>query len=138
MVKDDVSGLSNLGSRKTEYKYDDPVKEILETFPNQYPQRKYVIKFVFPEFTSLCPKTGQPDFGKISIDYVPDEKCLETKSLKLYFFAFRTHGSFMETIVNKILEDCVAVCSPIHMVVRGEFNSRGGVAITVEATHSKE
>ena len=138
MVKDDVSGLSSLGSKETKYKYEGPDVDILETFPNKYLERDYVVEFVFPEFTSLCPKTGQPDFGKITVNYTPDEKCLETKSLKLYFFAFRSHGSFMETIVNKVLEDCVAVCSPRYMTVIGEFNSRGGVAITVEATYFKE
>jgi len=136
--KDDVSKLTQLGSNKgTNYKYENPSVEILETFSNRNPHRDYVVEFVFPEFTSLCPKTGQPDFAEIVIHYIPDEKCVESKSLKLYFFAYRNFGSFMETITNKILEDLVAVCGPRWMKVQGNFNARGGVIINVTAEYKK-
>jgi len=137
-MSDDVSGLAQLGSRSTEYRYSEPSTEILETFPNKYPGREYRIELTFPEFTSLCPKTGQPDFAEIRIVYTPSEKCIESKSLKLYFFAFRNHGSFMETITNKILEDIVSVCQPKWCRVIGSFASRGGVRIDVVAEHTNE
>jgi 7-cyano-7-deazaguanine reductase len=136
-MKDDVSGLTQLGSRKTEYKYEGPSSDILETFPNKYQEREYFVNLEFGEFTSVCPKTGQPDFATIRIFYVPDKLCVETKSLKLYFFAFRSHGSFMETIVNTILEDFVKVCDPIRCDVVGEFASRGGISLVVQASHEK-
>ena len=134
-MKDKVEHLQQLGSKRTDYKYDAPSMEILETFPNRYPKRDYNIQFVFPEFTSLCPKTGQPDFATIEINYVPKGLCIESKSLKMYFFAYRTYGSFMETITNKILEDLVAVCSPKWMSVQGKFNARGGTVINVTAKY---
>lgn len=138
MPKDDVSSLSKLGDHKTKYVYDGPCPELLETFPNKFPHRDYVTDFVFSEFTSLCPKTGQPDFATITIRYVPDEKCIETKSLKLYYLSYRQVGSFMETIVNTILEDCVAACAPRHMSVVGRFNARGGTCINVQADYHKQ
>jgi 7-cyano-7-deazaguanine reductase len=137
-MKDDTSSLSQLGSKRTDYVYENPIPEILETFPNKYPDNDYEVVFTFPEFTSLCPKTGQPDFAEIIIKYVPDKLCIETKSLKLYFFAFRNCGSFMETITNKILNDCVSVCSPRRMQVTGEFRTRGGIQLTVDAFYLKE
>lgn len=130
-------GLKQLGVVKTDYEYSSPSIEILETFINRYPGRDYIVQFQFPEFTSLCPKTGQPDFACIGIDYVPNELCIESKSLKLYFFAFRSYGSFMETITNKILEDLVVVCSPKWMEVRGMFNARGGIVINVSARYDQ-
>lgn len=136
MKRDDTSELKQLGNQKTKYKYEEPSVEILETFRNVFPHRKYVVELIFPEFTSLCPKTGQPDFATIKICYVPKEKCIESKSFKLYMFAFRSHGSFMETIVNTILEDCVEVCSPEWMVVEGTFNARGGICINVKAEYT--
>ena len=126
-MKDDVSGLNKLGSNKTVYEYEGPSSKILETFTNQFPERKYKINFVFEEFTSLCPKTGQPDFAVIQIEYTPKDFCIETKSLKMYFFAYRQHGSFMETIVNQIFNDCCEVCLPVWMKVTGKFNARGGI-----------
>ena len=129
--------LNKLGSEKTIYEYADPSVEILETFENKYPESEYVVEFIFPEFTSLCPKTGQPDFANIIIQYAPDKKCIESKSLKMYFFAFRSCGSFMETITNKILEDCFNVCSPRWMKVIGQFNARGGTVINVTASRTK-
>jgi|WetSurMetagenome_2_1015567.scaffolds.fasta_scaffold59977_2 7-cyano-7-deazaguanine reductase len=136
--KDDFSKLKNLGSKKTKYLYDSPSERILETFENKYQENNYVVKLDFEEFTSLCPKTGQPDFASITIQYEPDKKCIETKSLKLYFFAFRNYGSFMETIVNKILNDMVSACSPKNMSVRGEFKARGGIVLRVFAEYNKE
>lgn len=130
-------GLKGLGSGKTEYVFAEPTKEILETFSNKYPDRKYNVEFRFPEFTSLCPITKQPDFAEIVINYIPDKLCIESKSLKLYFFAYRDFGSFMESITNKVLEDCVAVCDPHYMEVIGKFNARGGTFITVTANHRK-
>jgi len=136
--KDDVSGLEKLGSDTTEYKYNGPDGDILERFPNQYPTQKYLIQLDFPEFTSLCPKTGQPDFAKISIQYVPDSHCVESKALKMYLFSYRNHGSFMETIVNKIKLDLVHLLDPHQLVVRGFFNPRGGVAIQVNAEYVRK
>lgn len=126
-------GLKQLGSVDTTYAYNEPSKNILETFENKYPNRDYNIQFIFPEYTSLCPKTGQPDFATIEINYIARNKCIESKSLKLYFFAYRQYGGFMETMVNKILEDLVNVCQPKAMTVVGKFNARGGVAINVTA-----
>ena len=125
--------LKNLGSQKTEYDLSTPCISILETFENQYPENDYIITLTFPEFTSLCPKTKQPDFATIKIEYTPDKKCIETKSFKLYLFSYRQYGSFMETITNKILEDCFATCLPKYMKVTGIFNPRGGTYINVES-----
>jgi 7-cyano-7-deazaguanine reductase len=104
---------------------------ILETFPNPRPKRDYDIRFVFPEFTSVCPVTGQPDFATITIEYVPDQLCVEMKSLKLYFFAYRNKGIFYEAVVNTILDDLVAKLKPRRMTVIGDFAVRGGTAGTV-------
>ena len=134
---DDTSSLKELGSADTKYNYQHPNKEVLETFPNQYPERNYVTEFKFNEFTSLCPKTGQPDFATITIQYIPDKLCIETKSLKLYFLCYRQHGSFMETIVNQMLDHFVSVCSPRWMKVEGEFNPRGATYITVTAEYNE-
>ena len=110
-------------------------RTILESFPNPKPQRDYQIEFVFPEFTSMCPVTGQPDFATITISYVPDASCVEMKSLKLYFLAYRDKGIFYESVVNTILDDLVAVLKPRRMTVTGAFAVRGGTAGTVTATH---
>lgn len=125
--KDDTSGLKSLGNKEVKYQYNQPNISMLETFPNQYPQNPYIISFECGEFTSLCPRTGQPDFANVSICYVPNKVCLETKSLKLYIFAFRNHGSFMETITNKIFEDILQKIEPAHLRVEAEFNVRGGI-----------
>ena len=132
------SSLKQLGSNKTTYKYDEPSVKILETFSNKYPGKDYTVQFITSEVTSLCPKTGQPDFAEIDIQYIPYEKCIETKSLKLYLFAFRNYGAFMETITNKILADLVAVCNPKWMVVVGMFKSRGGIALNVTASYKRK
>ena len=138
MTTDDTTGLKHLGSGKTSYAFEEPSAAILEAFPNKYPDRNYQICFEHPEFTSLCPKTGQPDFATIEITYVPDLLCIETKSLKLYFTAYRNHGSFMETITNKILDDLVSVCQPRQMQVVALFNPRGGTSLTVTAEYAKD
>jgi 7-cyano-7-deazaguanine reductase len=127
--------LKQLGSAQTTYKYDSPNVDILETFDNKCPQRDYMVEFIFDEFTSLCPKTGQPDFATIEINYIPDKLCIESKSLKLYMFAFRSHGAFMETIVNQMLDDFVRICEPRYMIIYGRFNARGGIKINVEAEY---
>ena len=107
----------------------------LEAFENAYPTRDYRITFDCPEFTSLCPITGQPDFAHIKIEYIADQRCIESKSLKLYIFSFRNVGSFSEQIVNRILDDLVAACEPRWMRVTGVFTPRGGIGIEVVAEH---
>ena len=109
-------------------------RTILDSFPNPRPQRDYEIKFVFPEFTSMCPVTGQPDFATITIAYVPDKRCVEMKSLKLYFLAYRNKGIFYEAVVNTILDDLVSKLSPRSMTVVGDFAARGGTVGTVTAS----
>jgi 7-cyano-7-deazaguanine reductase len=110
----------------------------LETFANQYPGRDYTIDIVCPEFTSLCPKTGQPDFGTITFTYTPAERCVELKSLKLYLQQFRNEGIFYEHIVNRLLDDFVAACTPKRCRVVGAFTARGGITTTVTAVYAKE
>jgi 7-cyano-7-deazaguanine reductase len=112
-------------------------RTILDTFENPKPDRDYEIKFVFPEFTSMCPVTGQPDFATVAISYVPDKLCVEMKSLKLYFLSYRNKGIFYEAVVNTILDDLVAKVSPRRMTVIGDFNARGGTTGTVTATYSQ-
>jgi 7-cyano-7-deazaguanine reductase len=105
----------------------------LETFPNSHPGRDYTVLHTCPEFTALCPKTGQPDFGTIRVSYVPDRVCVELKSLKLYLASFRSRGIFYESVVNLILDELVAAVKPRRMTVEGEFNVRGGIASVVRA-----
>ena len=112
-----------------------PAVEQLETFPNPNPGRDYTIEIVCPEFTSLCPKTGQPDFGTITFTYTPAERCVELKSLKLYLQRFRNQGVFYEHVVNRILDDFVAACRPIRCRVVGAFTPRGGITTTVTAVY---
>lgn len=107
----------------------------LETFPNPQADRDYTIRMTLPEFTCLCPKTGQPDFATLSLEYVPDALCVELKSLKLYIWAFREQGAFHEAITNEILNDLVKAVNPRFMRLRAEFNVRGGVYTTVIAEH---
>ena len=132
------TSLSQLGSRSTlsDAQVANP-RTILEAFPNPKPQRDYEVRFVFPEFTSMCPVTGQPDFATITVTYVPDKRCVEMKSLKLYFFAFRDKGIFYEAVTNQILDDLVAVLDPRRMTVVGDFAVRGGTAGTITAMHEK-
>jgi len=107
----------------------------IETFENPYPGRDYNIRHVAPEFTSLCPRTGNPDFGTIEIEYVPDRQCVELKSLKLYLQEYRNAGAFYEDLVNRILDDMVAAVSPRRLRVTGKFNTRGGMHSFVEANY---
>jgi 7-cyano-7-deazaguanine reductase len=109
----------------------------LETFPNPNPERDYVIRFDCPEFTCLCPKTGQPDFATIRVEYVPDELCVELKSWKLYLWSYRNEGAFHEAVTNRILDDLIRAMSPRRIRVEGAFNVRGGIATTIVAEHAK-
>ena len=109
--------------------------EVLETFVNKHPEREYLVTFLCPEFTSLCPKTGQPDFEKIIISYIPRERMVESKSLKLYLFSFRNHGDFHEDCINIILNDLVKLMNPRYIEVKGIFTPRGGIAIHPFACH---
>ena len=107
----------------------------LETFDNPHPGRDYTIRIRMPEFTCLCPKTGQPDFAILNLEYIPDRRCVELKSLKLYVWSFRDEGAFHEDITNRILDDLVAVCQPRFMRLTAEFNVRGGIDTIVVAEH---
>ena len=129
--------LTLLSRSHTEYP-DTPDKAKLETFVNAYPQRDYESLFDCPEFTSLCPVTGQPDFGHIRIRYIADKLCIESKSLKLYLYSFRNHHTFHEEAVNRILTDLVKACKPRWMEVNGEFRPRGGISLTITATEGKK
>ena len=130
----ETAGLTKLGKVQA-YHFDAPSAAILEAFPNRFPGRDYVITFEHPEFTSLCPMTGQPDFGTIRVRYVPDAHCVESKSFKLYMGAYRNEGSFMESLTNAIAEDLISTLSPRRLTVEGIFNVRGGTAITVRVEH---
>jgi 7-cyano-7-deazaguanine reductase len=110
---------------------------ILDSFPNPNPGRDYQIRFIFPEFTSMCPVTGQPDFATITVEYVPDKLCVEMKSLKLYFLAFRDKGIFYEAVINQVLDDLVWAISPRKMKVVGDFAVRGGTAGMVTVEYAK-
>jgi 7-cyano-7-deazaguanine reductase len=112
-------------------------RKILEVFENKYPDRDYEVIHVTEEFTSLCPKTGHPDFAKITIRYIPDKLCVELKSLKLYFESYRNDGIYYESVTNKILDDLVAVTNPRYMKVTAEFNIRGGFASVVNVEYRK-
>jgi len=111
-----------------------PSKE-LEVFDNPTPERDYTIRIEIPEFTCLCPKTGQPDFATLHLEYIPEQKCVELKSLKMYIWSFRNEGAFHEKVTNDILSDLVAVCAPRYMKLTAEFNVRGGVYTSVVADH---
>ena len=103
----------------------------IEVFPNPYPEREYKVNMECPEFTCLCPKTGQPDFADLNILYIPDRHCIELKSLKIYLWSYRNEGAFHEAVINKVLEDLVATCKPRSMKVEGDFYVRGGIHTTV-------
>ena len=128
-----LKGLTLLSANERRYPAS-PEEARLETFENLYPQNDYVITFDCPEYTSLCPVTGQPDFGHIIIRYIADKRCVESKSLKLYLFSFRNSNTFHEESVNRILTDFVAACTPRKCEVVGLFRPRGGIAINVKAT----
>ena len=129
-----TAGLTLLGSAARS-RFDTPDAAILEAFANPHPGRDYVITFEHPEFTSLCPMTGQPDFGTIRLRYVPGERCVESKSFKLYLGAFRNQGAFMESLTNRIADDLIAVLAPRRMTVEGIFNVRGGTHISVRVEY---
>ena len=113
-----------------------PENAVLETFENPNPSRDYIIRIETPEFTCLCPKTGQPDFATIRLEYVPAEHCIELKALKLYYWSYRNEGAFHEAVTNKILEDLVAAIAPRYLRVTADFNVRGGVYTEVIAEHT--
>lgn len=137
--QDKTGALKTLGQGgATKYNYDSPSPEILEVFPNNFPGRPYIVSIEFPEYTSLCPVTGQPDFANIIVEYIPDEICVESKSFKLYMGSYRNHQSFMETITNNILDDFVSRLSPLWMRVKGIFSPRGGTGLHVFAEYYKE
>ncbi len=126
----DLDGLSLLGRKAS-------ASRRLETFPNHHPNRDYVVTLRTDEFTCLCPATGQPDFADLTIEYIPDKKVVESKSLKLYLWSFRNEGVFNEHLANVILDDLVAALSPRWCKVTADFAVRGGIAISVEAEHGK-
>lgn len=135
-TKEELSGVTHLGSRRTAYK-TDYAPEVLETFVNKHPDHDYFVKFNCPEFTSLCPMTGQPDFATIYISYVPDQRMVESKSLKLYLFSFRNHGDFHEDCVNIIMKDLIALMDPKYIEVWGKFTPRGGISIDPYTNYGK-
>jgi 7-cyano-7-deazaguanine reductase len=111
-------------------------RNLLETFDNQFPEREYSIEIVSPEFTSVCPKTGQPDFGTVTITYTPDKKCVELKSLKFYLQSYRNQGIYYEHVTNTIMDDLVAVTRPRYMKIESAFNARGGMTETVTTKYA--
>ncbi|MDY6863992.1 MAG: preQ(1) synthase [Thermodesulfobacteriota bacterium] len=131
-----MEDLTILG-KKTDYT-GSPSEAKLETFENKHLNRDYTIQLVCPEFTSICPVTGQPDFATIYITYVPDKRCIESKSLKLYLASYRNTGIFNEHVTNKILDDIVNICNPMWAEVVGKFNVRGGISINITARYEKE
>ena len=134
--KEEVKDLSLLGNQQVSYSSNyNP--DILETFDNKHPNHDYFVKFNCPEFTSLCPITGQPDFATITISYVPDIKMVESKSLKLYLFSFRNHGDFHEDCINIIMEDLIKVMNPKYIEVWGKFTPRGGISIDPYCNYGK-
>lgn len=134
--KKELEGVSLLGNQNTHYQYDyDP--SVLETFINKHQDNDYMVTFTCPEFTSLCPKTGQPDFAEIIINYIPDKKMVESKSLKLYLFSFRNHGDFHEDCTNIIMKDLIKLMDPKYIEVKGNFLPRGGISILPFANYAK-
>lgn len=133
----ECGGLTLLGNKKTVYA-DDYAPEVLETFINKHPDNDYMVTFSCPEFTSLCPITGQPDFAKIIINYIPDKKMVESKSLKLYLFSFRNRGDFHEDCINIIMKDLVKLMDPKYLEVKGIFTPRGGISIYPFASYGRK
>ena len=133
---DELQGVTLLGNQHTKYPTDYS-PEVLETFVNKHPDNEYVVTFNCPEFTSLCPKTGQPDFARIVIEYIPRERMVESKSLKLYLFSFRNHGDFHEDCVNVIMKDLVRLMQPKYIEVTGLFTPRGGISIWPYANYGQ-
>ncbi len=126
--ENELKGVTLLGNQNTRYDYEY-TPQVLETFDNKHLENDYLVTLDCPEFTSLCPKTGQPDFGHIIISYIPRVRMVESKSLKLYLFSFRNHGDFHEDCVNIIMKDLIALMDPKYIEVKGLFNPRGGISI---------
>lgn len=135
--KDEMQDVTLLGQKNVKYDYAY-APEVLETFENKHPDNDYWVKFNCPEFTSLCPITGQPDFATIYISYVPDIRMVESKSLKLYLFSFRSHGDFHEDVVNIIMKDLIRLMEPRYIEVWGKFLPRGGISIDPYANYGKK
>ena len=134
--KQELEGVSLLGNQHTHYQYNyDP--SVLQTFINKHQDNDYMVTFTCPEFTSLCPKTGQPDFAEIIINYIPDKRMVESKSLKLYLFSFRNHGDFHEDCTNIIMKDLIKLMDPKYIEVKGNFLPRGGISILPFANYAK-
>ena len=134
---EELAGVTLLGEKKTVYPTDyNP--SVLESFINKHPENDYLVTLNCPEFTSLCPKTGQPDFAKIIINYIPNEQMVESKSLKLYLFSFRNHGDFHEDCINIIMKDLIALMQPRYIEVYGIFTPRGGISICPFANYADE
>lgn len=134
--KDELQGITLLGNHNTSYQFDyNPA--VLEIFSNQHVENDYWVKFNCPEFTSLCPKTGQPDFATLYISYIPEINMVESKSLKLYLFSFRNHGAFHEDVVNIIMKDLVKLLQPRYIEVWGKFLPRGGISIDPYCNYGK-
>ncbi|MBO7506095.1 MAG: NADPH-dependent 7-cyano-7-deazaguanine reductase QueF [Paludibacteraceae bacterium] len=136
-TENELEGVTLLGEKKTVY-LTDYSPEVLETFVNKHQEEDYLVTLNCPEFTSLCPKTGQPDFAKIIINYIPNERMVESKSLKLYLFSFRNHGDFHEDCINIIMKDLVKLMSPRYLEVVGIFTPRGGISIYPFANYADE
>lgn len=136
-MEDNTKGLTLLGAGSLPTVEGGPSSALLEAFPNRFPCRPYVISLSFPEYTSLCPVTGQPDFGAICVEYIPDLLCVESKSFKLYMFAWRNQRTFMESATNIILDDLIAAIEPCWCRVKGLFAPRGGTQIHVFAEEYK-
>lgn len=136
MKEQDLSDLTLLGNQGTTYQFDY-APEILESFENNHPNRDYFVKFNVPEFTTLCPMTGQPDFATLYISYIPDEKMVESKALKLYLFSFRNHGGFHEDSMNVIMNDLIELMDPRYIEVWGKFTPRGGISIDPYCNYGK-
>ena len=135
--KDEMQDVTLLGQKNVKYDYAYS-PDVLETFENKHPDNDYWVKFNCPEFTSLCPITGQPDFATIYISYVPDIRMVESKSLKLYLFSFRNHGDFHEDVVNIIMKDLIRLMEPRYIEVWGKFLPRGGISIDPYANYGKK
>ncbi len=136
-TENEAAGITLLGNHNIKYK-DNYAPEVLETFENKHIGRDYFVKFNCPEFTSLCPITGQPDFASIYISYVPDRRMVESKSLKLYLFSFRNHGDFHEDCVNIIMNDLIRLMDPFYIEVWGKFTPRGGISIDPYCNYGKK
>lgn len=135
--KEELKDITLLGNQGTRYP-KDYAPEVLESFDNKHPGNDYFVKFNCPEFTSLCPITGQPDFATIYISYIPDEKMVESKSLKLYLFSFRNHGDFHEDCMNIIMKDLIKLMAPKYIEVWGKFTPRGGISIDPYCNYGKD